>query len=47
MRRSDPEIDYLVGELMALKKKVDDLEHSISKQGTYLNKLASDVDGND
>ena len=46
-RSSSPEIDYVIGELMALKKQVDDLEHTISKQGTYLNKIASDVDGND
>ena len=47
MRRSDPEIDYLVGELMALKKKVNDLEHDISRQGGYLKKIASEVDEKD
>ncbi len=43
----NPEIDYVIGELMALKKQVTDLEHTISKQGNFLNKIASDVDGND
>jgi len=46
-RSSYPEIDYVIGELMALKKQVTDLEHTISKQGTFLNKIASDVDGRD
>jgi len=42
-----PEIDYVIGELMALKKQVSDLESAISRQGTFINKIASDVDGSD
>ena len=37
------EIEYLMNEVIQLKKKVSLLEDSITKQGNYLNKIASDV----
>ena len=41
------EIDYVVGEIMNLKKKISDLESTVTRQGNFINKVASDVDGND
>ncbi len=40
------EMEYLMNEVTQLKKKVSLLEDSLTKQGNYLNKIASDVDNN-
>ena len=41
------EMEYLMNEVIQLKKKVSLLEDSLTKQGNYLNKVASDVDNSD
>ena len=41
------EIEYLLNEVTQLKKKMSLLEDSLTKQGNYLNKVASDVDNSD
>ncbi len=38
------EIEYLLNEVTKLNKKVSLLEDSLTRQGDYLNKIASDVD---
>jgi len=40
-------MEYLMNEVIQLKKKVSLLEDSLTKQGNYLNKVASDVDNSD
>lgn len=37
------EIEYLLDEVNKLNKKLTLLEDSLTKQGNYLNKIASDV----
>jgi len=41
------EMEYLMNEVIQLKKKVSLLEDSVTNQGKYLNKVASDVDNSD
>ncbi len=38
------EIEYLLNEVNKLTKKLSLLEDSLTKQGNYLNKIASEVD---
>lgn len=41
------EIEYLLSEVNRLTKKMSALEDSLTKQGKYLNKIASEVDDSD
>ena len=38
------EIEYLVGEIAKLNKKINDLESVTVRQGSFLNKIASEQD---
>lgn len=38
------EIEFLIGEMAKLNKKISDLESVTVRQGSYLNKIASEQD---